>query len=59
MSRVNADAQATMTGDLTKMVVRTADGRVFNLGRPASRLYPLRLRWYKFQRRAEFKAALA
>ncbi len=42
-------------GELANITVtRGSDGRVFNLGKPTSPLFPLRLRFYKFQRRHEF-----
>lgn len=41
------------------IVVRTKDGRVFNLGKPESFLFPLRRWWYLFRRRHEFKGGKA
>lgn len=44
-------------GRLEKLVVRCGDGRSYDLGRPDSRLYKMRLRRYKWARRKEFAAA--
>lgn len=40
-----------------RIVVVTADGRRFDLGRPDSRLFPLRRRLYVWKRRHEIKEA--
>lgn len=42
---------------LDRIVVTTADGRRFDLGRPDSPLFRLRLRLYTWRRRSELEAA--
>lgn len=37
------------------IIVRTADGRQYNLGRPDSIFFPLRRRFYLWRRRHEMK----
>jgi hypothetical protein len=34
-----------------RITVTTADGRTFDLGNPASKLFGMRLKWYQWQRR--------
>jgi hypothetical protein len=43
----------TVTQGCARVVVRTKDGRVFNLGKPSSIFFPLRRWWYLFRRRKE------
>lgn len=42
---------------LEKIEIVTADGRRFSLGRPDSRLFPLRRRLYLWRRRRDIAAA--
>lgn len=46
-------------GELARIRIKTADGRVFDLGKPTSVFYPLRLALYKWKRRNELKGAKA
>lgn len=39
------------TGELENITVVTAAGKVYNLGKPTSVLYPLRLKIYKARRK--------
>lgn len=47
----------TSRGSCEKIVVRTGDGRVFDLGKPDSRLFKLRVFIYKLRRWREFRKA--
>lgn len=38
------------TGELKNITITSADGKVYNLGKPTSRLFPLRLWLYKKKR---------
>lgn len=42
-------------GSCEKIVVRTGDGRVFDLGKPDSWMFPIRRRIYLWRRRHEMK----
>lgn len=42
-------------GECANITVRTADGRVFDLGKPTSFLFKARLALYKWRRRRELK----
>lgn len=44
-------AQAPSRGTLENVTVTTADGRVFDLGKPTSRLFWVRVLIYKLRRR--------
>jgi hypothetical protein len=47
------DAKAKGGGECSAIVVTTADGRKFNLGKPSSRLFALRRALYLWRRRKE------
>lgn len=49
------EALSPHEGKCERVVITTADGRTYDLGSPESPLFPLRLRRYKFARRAEMK----
>jgi hypothetical protein len=49
-------ARAKAAGDLERIVITTGDGTVYDLGNPGDRMYPIRLRLYKFKRRREMRA---
>lgn len=42
---------------LERVVIKSSSGKVYDLGNPNSKLFPIRLWWYKFRRRKEFKHA--
>lgn len=44
----------TSKGSCEKIVITTADGRVFSLGKPTSVFFKLRVALYKWRRRQEF-----
>jgi len=46
---------ATTKGSCEEIIITTADGRVFNLGKPSSLFFKLRLALYKWQRRHDLK----
>ena len=43
-------ARTQQTGECQRIVVTTAEGRVFDLGKPTSRLFPVRVWLYKKKR---------
>lgn len=51
----NVIAVPTTSTPCCEVVVRTADGRTFNLGKPSSWLFPIRRRIYMWRRRHEMK----
>lgn len=46
-------AKTKSRGKLASVIVTTADGRIFDLGAPSSRLFELRRRHYLWKRRHE------
>lgn len=46
-------AENKKVGKCIRAVVRTSDGRTFDLGPPDSIFFPLRLAFYKWRRRKE------
>lgn len=43
--------KVTSMGELERVVITTGDGRTFDLGKPSSRLFWLRVQLYKARRR--------
>lgn len=52
---MNPDSSVKQTGSCEHVIITTADGRVFDLGPPESRLFSLRRRLYLHKRRHELK----
>lgn len=46
-------AQTAQTGECQKVVVRTADGREYVIGKPSSPLFKLRVFLYRVKRRID------
>lgn len=48
-----SEAKSPQFGECERVVVTTADGRVFDLGKPDSKLFRVRLAAYQLRRRKE------